>query len=755
MCKRLFLIVGLLLLGLAHTPAASAQPFDVQRIARATVFIYQMQSGLARPVITCVSSGTLVSRDGLILTNAHSTVTNADCPGDTLVVALSIVPGEPPVMEYQAEVVQANPGLDLALLRITRDFDGRRIDPNALFLPFVEVADSSSVALDDTITIFGYSGLGDSPVAAATATIIGFTAEPSGGERSWFKVLVQPGSAAGEADPLRDLPGTMSGGGAYNRAGLLIGIPTTAPITGRTPGATCTAVQDSSGDGLINQSDACIALGGSINALRPSNFAQPLLRSASLGLMLTGQQQTAPFTGFSEPGFSRLFFAPSVTDGMPSTVLSRLPAGSTSLYLFFDYANMRPETVYELRVTLNGVVNPVFSLAPVRWSGGSSGLWYVGSSGQVWPNGTYEFTLFIDGEVAGTLPPITVGGTAEPTPAFSSLVFGIREGTTIYGNGYVLSTGNVVDGQFIYNNMQNGMRWTGIWYYNGQEVQRSPNNAEWTSEGPNGVQTTAIRVDSGLLPGRYRLALYLDDRLAATADFTVAGVRGEDGLPRAFSNVRFVVADTPEEALSARAVTSFTNPIQTLFALFDWDQIAPGSLWRMRWLVDNQIFYDQLVPWNGSDSGQNYMISLSAPGAVPDGTYTMELLINERPMARIQVGLGVGQLRIDPFARAEGVLLRGQVLDANSRLGIPGVTVMIISEEFSIEDFVWDEDQIYALSITDRRGRFQIDRPLAYEAPYSFLIAADGYLPIPADGVTVDAESPNPLDMTIYLTQDG
>jgi hypothetical protein len=334
----------------------------------------------------------------------------------------------------------------------------------------------------------------------------------------------------------------------------------------------------------------------------------------------------------------------------------------------------------------------------------------------------------------------------------SNIVFGIRDGNTLYGNGYVLGTGTIANAQFIFNNMQPGITCTGIWYFNGTEIARNPNNAEWIRPG-NGADSASIQDPSGLLPGHYRLELYLEGFLAATADFTIAGAR-QDALPRVFTNARFVVADSAEQARQARPVSSFTNRVETLYALFDWERISRDTLWRMRWSVDGTIFYNQLIPWGNTETGQNFIANLTAPDGIPDGTYRMELLINEREMARIQVQIGVGQLPIDPFALPDGVLLRGQIIDANTRVGIPNITFLLISEEFSIADFVWNTEQVYALAITDRNGRFQIDRPLRYGAPYSVLIAADGYLPIPADGVAVTRETPNPLDMTIYLTRD-
>src|SRR5688500_1062960 len=103
---RLFLVF-LLFSIVCSIEAQTTVPFDIERINRATVLIMQTSTTgtTSRPVITCLSSGTLVSRDGLILTNAHATLRNLDCPGNLLIIALSLRPGEPPVPTHQADVV--------------------------------------------------------------------------------------------------------------------------------------------------------------------------------------------------------------------------------------------------------------------------------------------------------------------------------------------------------------------------------------------------------------------------------------------------------------------------------------------------------------------------------------------------------------------------------------------------------------------------------------------------------------------------
>jgi hypothetical protein len=346
-----------------------------------------------------------------------------------------------------------------------------------------------------------------------------------------------------------------------------------------------------------------------------------------------------------------------------------------------------------------------------------------------------------------------VGGAAESLPSFRSPEFAIIENDQAFGSGYILGTGNIVNARFIYNNMRDGLKWTQIWYYNGNELSGARYESIWATGKTDGAETVSLESSTGLPPGQYRLELYIEGSLASLADFTIAGAR-EGALPRVFSETRFVIADSPTDALTRRGISTFTSQAEKIYAIFKWENIAPGTLWRMRWLVDNTAFYDQILPWNNSESGDAYIVELTTPESIPDGTYRIELSIDNVVLQSEQIQLGIGQLPIDPFTRAEGVQLRGKVIDASTREGIPGLTVIIISDQFSVAEYEGRQSQVFALATTDRNGQFQIDRPLQFKVPYSMLIAASGYLPIPADGIEVDQDTPNPLDMTIYLTRD-
>ncbi|MEJ5200720.1 MAG: serine protease [Anaerolineales bacterium] len=215
-------------------------------------------------------SGSIISSDGLILTNAHVVLSDAYYTVDHLVIALTVAQDAPAQAAYLAEIIQADAALDLAVLRITKDLNNNPVVPSSLNLPAVPLGDSDQLQLGDPITILGYPGIGGETITLTRGEVSGFTGDRVFGNRSFIKTSAT-------------IAGGNSGGMATNSHNELIGVPTQVGYGGEGDIVDCRALADTNGDGLINTLDSCIPTGGFINALRPIKLAMPLIEAAKRG----------------------------------------------------------------------------------------------------------------------------------------------------------------------------------------------------------------------------------------------------------------------------------------------------------------------------------------------------------------------------------------------------------------------------------------------------------------------------------------
>ncbi len=224
-------------------------------------------------------SGSLITADGLILTNAHVVLPDKYYAVEELQVGITERDDQPPLRRYIAEVLQADPLLDIAVIRIVSDLDGNPVDAATLDLPFVPLGDSDTLHLGDAITILGYPGIGGETITLTRGEVSGFTSESGRGDRSFIKTSAT-------------IAGGNSGGLAANASGELIGVPTQLGYGGEDEFVDCRVLADTNRDGVIDELDSCVPTGGFINALRPISLAIPLIEAAQRGEVMIGSLES-------------------------------------------------------------------------------------------------------------------------------------------------------------------------------------------------------------------------------------------------------------------------------------------------------------------------------------------------------------------------------------------------------------------------------------------------------------------------------
>ncbi len=122
-------------------------------------------------------SGAIIDARGLILTNFHvigdnetGQFYNAD---GISYIYVTRDPRDPPKAQFISQVVDADPGKDLAVLRVIATTNGEP-PADCLDLPTVQISDDATVEIGDKLTSVGYAGVGGETVSIASGQVVGF-----------------------------------------------------------------------------------------------------------------------------------------------------------------------------------------------------------------------------------------------------------------------------------------------------------------------------------------------------------------------------------------------------------------------------------------------------------------------------------------------------------------------------------------------------------------------------------------------------
>lgn len=241
-------------------------------------------------------SGTIISEDGHILTNAHVVLSDRFFDVADLIVSITTAQDQPPERMFFADVVQADINLDIAVIKVRSDLGGGPANFADLGIDPVRIGRADSLQLGDPIIILGYPGIGGETITLTRGEVSGFTSDPAYGNRAFIKTSAT-------------IAGGNSGGLAATPQGEIIGVPTQVG-SGEIDGliVDCRPLADTNRDGVIDERDNCVPTGGFINALRPVNLAQSLIDSALAG-QVAEFEETAPeeHTEYEHAGEGVLF----------------------------------------------------------------------------------------------------------------------------------------------------------------------------------------------------------------------------------------------------------------------------------------------------------------------------------------------------------------------------------------------------------------------------------------------------------------
>jgi S1-C subfamily serine protease len=216
-------------------------------------------------------SGTIISNDGLILTNAHVVMSDRYYEVVDLVVSITTEQDRPPEPMFYADVLQSDARLDLAVIKVRSDLNGGPANFSTMGIPPVPLGNSDTLQLGDPLVIIGYPGIGGETITLTRGEVSGFTAEDPYGNRAFIKTSAT-------------IAGGNSGGLAATPQGEIIGVPTQVGSGDLEDMVVdCRPLADTNRDGVVDDKDNCVPTGGFINALRPIRLAMPMIEAAKAG----------------------------------------------------------------------------------------------------------------------------------------------------------------------------------------------------------------------------------------------------------------------------------------------------------------------------------------------------------------------------------------------------------------------------------------------------------------------------------------
>jgi S1-C subfamily serine protease len=331
--------------------------------------------------VVCTGSGTILEEDGTILTNNHVIEQSPICPHDQIAIAVAATSQDVPEVTYVADLLVADPEIDLAVIRPASGIDGSPVD--ATFVP-LPVGDSDSVSLGDRVRVIGYPGIGGQTVTFTEGSVSGFTT--ANGQTVFIKTDAT-------------IAGGNSGGLAADDAGTIVGVPTRAG-SGDGRIVDCRIIADSNGDGTIDQSDTCVPIGGFINGIRPIALALPLIEAARTATPIDqGPPPLDEPMGDARPLVRDPQWSLGVTaDGFAAEPILVAPAGAGELCLTWNYENVPEGSDFDTAWFYNGEFDPGPSVSGQTTGPDAGGFFACVSNPNGLADGTYEVAWVISGE---------------------------------------------------------------------------------------------------------------------------------------------------------------------------------------------------------------------------------------------------------------------------------------------------------------------------------------------------------------------
>ena len=180
--------------------------------------------------------------------------------------------------------------------------------------------------------------------------------------------------------------------------------------------------------------------------------------------------------------------------------------------------------------------------------------------------------------------------------------------------------------------------------------------------------------------------------------------------------------------------TNFPSGIPTVYATFEYSDLTNGTPWSVVWMTGGQQIIDQKDTWDDGEQGRK-AVKISNKKGLPAGEYHLVLGIGGRVALEGKIMVG------NPVDESDSEI-SGTVVDASSSRPIAGATVMVLTPEASLQNFLRVQNQadIYTMVESESSGKFTLPKQLPKGQAYSLIVVVKGYQPLTIESRVADIQ---------------
>lgn len=209
-----------------------------------------------------------------------------------------------------------------------------------------------------------------------------------------------------------------------------------------------------------------------------------------------------------------------------------------------------------------------------------------------------------------------------------------------------------------------------------------------------------------------------------------------------------------EEGDVDEQVDSYPEGTNLIVPLFQYTCVPKQVTIVTVFTFNGETVFTDKEPLKATNSKGTYSYSLGTEDDSPlnDGEWGVEFY-NKKTL------LTSGVVRLGEEAEGQAsdtVTAEGTVKDKKTKKPIKGAVILILKPGLTVQKFLkggQKNSDVFTVAKTDSKGQFVLEESLERNTEYSIVVSAKGYKPIGLDGLTIDDEQPDPLQLNITLTK--